>query len=246
MRLLSLLSFLAIYGQLHAIAQRIPHFGSESPSIPEEAPVPKVPSEAGSGEHPISPIYGAPAPNEHIGADGSKASEPDIGDAIQSLLDAITSVVSEVQGDSTITSAAPLPTAAYPCLDAESAYNDCRSHSTGFVSAPMSAQASCLCYNNASSWSPDRFDGYLSGCDRFVQAQATVSAAGNLSTGLGLCTSAGDVLASASASSASKASVASSTSIPIRAPTTGMASGRVRCGSSLVVLGGILLGSAFS
>lgn len=251
MRLPPVLLFLAIYGQLHTFAQRGPHGGSEPHSIPKNAPEPESPvtdphppSDPGSGSDPLSQILDAPVQEEPVKVNDPKA---DIGDAIQSLLDAIMSIV-EVQGGSTITSAAPLPTAAYPCLHAEKAYNHCSSHFTAFVSAPMSAQASCLCYNNASKWSPDRLEGYISGCNDFVQAHTTFSA-GNISSGLGLCTSAGDVRASASVSSASKASASdltSSTSVPTQAPATGIASGRVMSRSLLPVLGCILLCSAVS
>lgn len=116
-------------------------------------------------------MLGALAQDEPTKVTEPKDSKPDIGDSIKSLRDAITSIVSEVQSDYTMISAALPPTAAYPYLHAENPDNHCSSRVTGFVSALTNAQASCSCYVNASNLSPDQLDKYTSGCDDSRQAQ---------------------------------------------------------------------------
>lgn len=192
---------------------------------------PDTPGDTGSSRPLFDPALD-PSPDP-----GEGEEENDIGEKIQSLLDAITSIVSIVQGSSTITSTVSLPSAAYPCLYAESLYNYCSSNDTGFATVPASVQASCLCYQasgNATSWVPGVFDGYLSGCEGFVQAE-TVYQTASIESAVALCTSLGDVRASAREASASATALSPTAAITQR-PSTGGACRRTVLGGLIAVV----------
>lgn len=179
----------------------------------------------------------------------------DVLDGIQS----INSLATSTSDSATlaITSKAPLPTAAHPCLSAQSIYSSCqgrRDQSPSFTDRPVSQQASCLCYRQIGSnsggssgsatatWVPGLFDGYVSSCDAFVASQTVVSVSANV-TGAGasvgatgICASVGDVRAGAVVSASSTTTTTTATSSPSNTNTvanpefTGGAVGRERGG----------------
>ena len=146
-------------------------------------------------------------------------------------------------GSSAMITPAPnsLQSGAVACLSANSVYNSCaqKAADTGvpgfrFESYSKSSQASCLCYTTVSTsiwqWIPKTFDGWMSQCQNWVSESYTASSslgtasmqAGvvqtGISDGVGLCGSAGNVMASAtSTTSLPSAMTTSSPSVP--APT---------------------------
>ena len=175
----------------------------------------------GSSCHGGSSIPGEPASSSDTGSSEQNAHKAeDIIDNINSVLDAIQSIVSLAVSTSdsstytyTITSRAPLPTAAHPCRSAQSIYSAC-DQTPYFTDQSVSQQASCLCYRQfggngtetgtmTTSWAPGFFDGFVSQCDGFVATQtvvavsASVTGAGASAGATGICASVGDVRASA-------------------------------------------------
>ena len=189
---------------------------------------------------------GTPAAPAAASADGNEAEfeEEDtdyseILDAVSDLLDAITSIISDLGGGSSTTISVPLPTAASPCYSVSSIYNECGVHNSEFPYLIFPVQASCLCYvtegnDTTATWAPSSYDGYLSSCNDYAQTQtrATITQVGNSTTEFNLCSSAGDVratpaLTAASSTTTSSAAAASSTtaiSTPTTTPTIGVAS----------------------
>ena len=185
-----------------------------------------------------------PAPNDSGGTDDDPHEAAEIIEHIGDVLDAITSIVLFPSSDSsstyTITSKPPLPTAAHPCLSAQSIYSACGSiYGANFTSQPVSQQASCFCYqafsgggdNRTTTWVPGLFDGYVSLCDAYiatqtvvsvvsVSASVTVTGAGASAGATGICASVGDVRAGESVSMSASASSTSSTKPGSSAPTT--------------------------
>ena len=152
----------------------------------------------------------------------------DIMENIKDVLEGITSIVLSTSDSTTftITSKPPFPTAAHPCLSAQSIYSGCGSiYGTNFTNQIVSQQASCLCYqafsgrDNATkttTWVPGLFDGYVSQCDVFLTAQtivsvsASVTGAGASAGATGICASVGDVRAGESVSQSASASSSTS------------------------------------
>lgn len=174
---------------------------------------------AGSSCHGGSSIPGEPASSSDTGSSHEIAHKAEeVIDNIISVLNAIQSIVSLATSTSdsstyTITSRAPLPTAAHPCLSAQSIYSAC-DQTPYFTDQSVSQQASCLCYRQfggngteagttTTSWAPGFFDGFVSQCDGFVATQtvvavsASVTGAGASAGATGICASVGDVRASA-------------------------------------------------
>ena len=121
---------------------------------------------------------------------------------VSELIDAITSIISDLEDGSSTTVSAPLPTAALPCYSVSSIYNKCALETSVFPNVIFPYQASCLCYitnakENTTSWAPSSYDGYMSRCNDFAQTQtlASITAIGNSSSAFNLCSSAGDVIA---------------------------------------------------
>lgn len=186
----------------------------------------------GGTSHPDSSPGGNTDSSSSDGSDNEglhKAAE--VLERINDVLDGIQSVLSLAISTSdsttlTITSKAPLPTAAHPCLNAQSIYSSCQGRgdqSPGFTDRPVSQQASCFCYRQIGSnsgsatatWVPGLFDGYVSSCDAFVASQtvvsisATVTGAGASVGARGICASVGDVRAGAVLSASSTATSSS-------------------------------------
>lgn len=181
----------------------------------------------------------------------------DVVDGVQSALSIATSTSTSGSTTRIITSKAPFPTAAHPCLTAQSIYSSCQGRgdqSPNFTDRPVSQQASCLCYsqlvsnsgNATATWLPELFDGYVSSCDAFVASQTVVSVSANV-TGAGasvgatgICASVGDVRASApvsasSTTTATSSSPSSTNTVAANPPFTG---GAVRRGGLGVGVGG--------
>ena len=232
----------------------------ETPSDPASDPTPESgPKPEGTSPNEPNPI-GPPAtvPGEHPGVD-PESEASDVGEHLSDILDAIISLVSLAVGGTTaagttITSAPSIPTAAYPCSSAEVIYNSCSSQFPGFDVSPQSAQARCLCYvgqgNYATAWAPSIFDGYVSSCNNYVQAQTQLSTLQGVGGDLGLCSSAGQVIAALSTTGAvasastrtGSPSIPAATSAPsVQPPTMGMA---IQCGIKwpLNLLVGIICG----
>lgn len=224
----------------------------KAPDVPDVAPEPVVPDTPndpasdskpeGTSPNEPNPI-GPPAtvPGEYPGED-PESEASDIGEHLLDILDAITSlaslaVVGTTAAATTITSAPSIPTAAYPCSSAEVIYNSCSSQFPDFNVSPQSAQARCLCYagqsNNATVWAPSIFDGYVSSCNNYVQAQTQLSTLQGVGGDLGLCSSAGQVIAttgtvaSASTRTGSPSIPAAASAPSVQPPTKAMAS---QCG----------------
>ena len=175
--------------------------------------------------------------------------------------------VSKTGSDAMITPAPnSLPSNAAACLSANSVYNSCsqKASSTaipglGFDSLSKSIQASCLCYTTVSSsvwqWIPKTFDGWMSQCQTWVSESYTASSnvatatmqAGVVQTGIfegvGLCGSAGNVMASTTSTTTTGMPAAATTSAPVP-PFVGEACGREvgRWGMGVALLVGLLLG----
>ena len=169
---------------------------------------------SGGGDGGIIPSGGTPAapPAEGNEADFEEE-DTDYGEILEhvsDLLDAITSIISDVDDDgsstiTTTTATAPLPTAALPCYSVSSIYDECALHNSEFPNVVFPIQASCLCYvtkggnHTAATWAPSSYDGLLSRCNDFAQTQtlvSTITKVGNSSNGdFSLCSSAGDVRA---------------------------------------------------
>lgn len=246
----------------------LPHLDEPTPDE-EPAPVPNTSEDDGSGsgagssdgddsEGGIGEILdggtssgepssdGIPAAPVAAPAEGNEAifEEEDndyseVLDAVSDLLDAITSIISDLGDGSSTTVSAPLPTAALPCYSVSSIYNECGLHNSEFPYVVFPIQASCLCYvtkgnDTTATWAPSSYDGYLSDCNNYAQTQtqASITNIGNSSSAFNLCASAGDVratpaLAAASSTITSTATPASSTaapSIPIATGTSSSAS----------------------
>ncbi len=218
-------------------------------------------------------VYSCPPANSGstTGSSGSSGSSSEdensaeeIIEKIQDVLDDISSIVSLALStdDSTtytVTSRAPLPKAAYPCLSARSIYSAC-GHGSNFTDQVVSEQASCLCYQafggkgNATAtttWVPGLFDGFVSQCNSFVATQTVVSVSASVTGAAGatgICESVGDVRASASASASASptgrvaAATSSSTATPSPvAPSTGGVVGRTSAMGNGIGYGGVLL-----
>ena len=141
-----------------------------------------------------------------IGGTEESNNVEDIGEALSSVVDAITSILSalspssstDISGvsfstatidEATITRIVAIPTAALACFNASSVYNSCSAQQSGFLLAAESIQAECLCYQatgSSTSWLP-----YLSVCNQYVQTASNRSAAtSGISQGAALCSSA--------------------------------------------------------
>ena len=225
------LSLLLVHLVLGIGPLEIPHVNPEPP-VPEPInPAPKGDSPPEGSTPEIPGLYnpGAQIPGSHP-AEGQP--ERDIGGTLTDILNAITSIVSEVVGGSTtVTSTAPLPTAAFPCLSAQSIFSSCASHFPNFNASGPTQQANCLCYpsQDSSSWNPGRFDGFLSSCNSYVQAQTQLSTLSGLVSATGYCTSVGNVRATGTAAAAASTPAASTatpttTTTQVLPPTTGAAS----------------------
>ena len=215
----------------------------DTPSVPASGPSPESGSKPeGTSPNEPNPI-GPPAtvPGEYPGED-PESEASDIGEHLSDILDAITSlaslaVVGTTAAATTITSAPSIPTAAYPCSSAEVIYNSCSSQHPDFNVSPQSAQARCLCYagqsNYATAWAPSIFDGYISSCNSYVQAQTQLSTLQGVGGDLGLCSSAGQFIAttgavaSASTRTGSPSIPAAASAPTVQPPTMAMAS---QCG----------------
>lgn len=183
---------------------------------PEPAPEPDPNPDNDSPSDGIPPTDDSP-PLANPGQTREDEPESDIGETLSDILDAITSIISDVVGGTTtITSTASLPTAAHPCLSAQNVYNSCASQSSGFDFEAATIQASCLCYQNqsASSWVPGLFDNFLVSCNNYVQEQTQLVTRPVLETLTAFCTNAGDVRVSTTAA------VSSTPAVPTAAATT--------------------------
>ena len=192
---------------------------------PEPAPEPDPNPDPDSPSGGSSPAYGPPFPQDP-GGTGEDEPETDIGETLSDILDAITSIISEVVGGTTtITSAASLPTAAHYCLSAQNVYHSCASQTSGFNTAAVTIQASCLCYQNqnTSSWVPGLFDGFLGACNNYVQGQTQLASLTGLDTAAAFCTTAGNVRVSATPTASSTPTAASTTAPQEQSPSTGAA-----------------------
>ena len=191
----------------------------EPEPAPEPAPEPDPNPDNDSPPDGSSPTYDSP-PLQNPGETGEDDSESDIGETLSEVLDAITSIISDViGGTTTVTSAASLPTAAHPCLSAQDIYNSCALHSPGFNTTAATIQASCLCYQNqnqstSSSWVPGLFDGFLASCNNYVQEQTQLVSQPALESLTAFCTTAGNVRVSTTAA------VSSTPAVPTAAATT--------------------------
>ena len=191
----------------------------EPEPAPEPAPEPNPNPDNGSPTDGSYPTYDSP-PLLSPGGIGEDDSESDIGETLSDILDAITSIISDViGGTTTITSAASLPTAAHPCLSAQEIYNSCASQIPGFNTTAATIQASCLCYQNQNqsrsfSWVPGLFDGFLASCNNYVQEQTQLVTLPVLETLTAFCTTAGSVRVSTTAA------VSSTPAVPTAAATT--------------------------
>ena len=185
---------------------------------PEPAPEPDPNPDNDSPTDGSYPTYDSPLQNP--GGTGENESESDIGETLSDILDAITSIISDViGGTTTVTSAASLPTAAHPCLSAQDIYNSCASQISGFNTTAATIQASCLCYQNqnqstSSSWVPGLFDGFLVSCNNYVQEQTQLVTLPALETLTAFCTTAGNVRVSTTAA------VSNTLAVPTAAATT--------------------------
>ena len=195
---------------------------------PEPAPEPDPDPDNGSPSEGSPPAYN-PLPQVPSENPGEDEPDNDIGEILSDILDAITSIISEVVGGTTtVTSAASLPTAAHPCLSAHDVFNSCASQTSGFSTASANIQASCLCYqnHNTSSWVPGLFDGFLGSCNNYVRAQTQLSTLPALATATAFCTSAGNVKVSTTAAASSPPAVptaASTTAPQVLPPSKGAA-----------------------
>ena len=192
---------------------------------PEPAPEPDPNPDPDSPSGGSSPAYGPPFPQDP-GGTGEDEPETDIGETLSDILDAITSIISDVVGGTTtITSAASLPTAAHYCLSAQNVYHSCASQTSGFNTAAVTIQASCLCYQNqnTSSWGPGLFDGFLGACNNYVQGQTQLASLTGLDTAAAFCTTAGNVRVSATPTASSTPTAASTTAPQEQSPSTGAA-----------------------
>ena len=208
---------------------------SEPEPEPEPEPVSNPSnSESDSGDEgddssvggiPFEPIDPAPAAPVSPPAEGNEAEfeeeDVDYGEILEhvsELLDAITSIISELDDGSSTTISAPLPTAALPCYSVSSIYNDCGLHNSSFPNAEFPVQASCLCYHTSgndttATWAPSIYDGYMSSCNDYAQTQqqASITSIGNSSSVFNLCSSAGDVRATPALAAASSTTTTSAT-----------------------------------
>ena len=193
----------------------------EPEPAPEPAPEPDPNPDNDSPPDGSSPTYDSP-PLQNPGETGEDDSESDIGETLSDILDAITSIISDViGGTTTVTSVASLPTAAHPCLSAQDIYNSCASQTSGFNTTAATVQASCLCYQNqnqnqstSSSWVPGLFDGFLASCNNYVQERTQLVSLQALETLTAFCTTAGNVRVSTTAA------VSSTPAVPTAAATT--------------------------
>ena len=183
----------------------------------------------------IIPSGGTPAAPAAPPAEGNEAEfeEEDIDyseilEHVSDLLDAITSIISDLDDGSSTTVSAPLPTAALPCYSVSSIYDECGLHNSVFPNVVFPIQASCLCYvtnrnDTAATWAPSSYDGLMSRCNDFAQTQtlvSTITKVGNSSSDFSLCSSAGDVratpaLAAASSTTTQSATPASASTSPV-------------------------------
>ena len=195
----------------------------------------------GGDDTPIGETPAAPAAPPAQGNEAEFEEEDiDYGEILENvsdLLDAITSIISDVADGSSTTVSAPLPTAALPCYSVSSIYDECGLHNSEFPNVVFPIQASCLCYvtkgnDTTAAWAPSSYDGLMSRCNDFAQTQtlvATITKVGNSSSDFSLCSSAGDVratpaLAAASSTttqSATSASATTAASTPIATSTSG-------------------------
>ncbi len=193
---------------------------TEPEPAPEPAPEPDPNPNTDSPPDGSSPPFDSP-PLLNPGGTGEDEPESDIGETLSDILDAITSIISDViGGTTTVTSAVSLPTAAHPCLSAQDVYKSCASLTSGFDTAAATIQASCLCYQHTSSWVPGLFDDFLGSCNNYVQAQTQLVTLPDLATVTAFCTSAGNVKVSATAAVSSPPAVptAASTTAPQELP----------------------------
>lgn len=230
------LSYLLLIGILLAKQVRapLPHVTEPEPE-PEPEPI-SNPSGSGSGSGnegddtsiggtPLEPLAPAPAPPVAPAAEGNEAEieEEDVDYSeilkhVSELLDAITSIISDLDSGSSTTVSAPLPTAALPCYSVSSIYNECGLHNSVFPNVIFPIQASCLCYHTkgndtTATWAPSVYDGYMSSCNDYAQTQnqASITSIGNSSSAFNLCSSAGDVRATPALAAASSTTTTSAT-----------------------------------
>lgn len=199
---------------------------------------------SGGTSEPLGPLrIGSSAPDsgsQPAGSNGEKSNIGDVIDKIQSVLDAITSVVELSNGSPTTTSAASLPTAAYPCSSAQVVYDACAARTSNFSTMELTMQADCLCYD-ISTIRP--FDGYMSSCNNFVQNQTryagtTASAIQNATS---LCAQAQSVSTALLAAASTAAPQMTAASTPTTPPSTGTAS-RLPTSHTLFLCLGFVLG----
>ena len=241
------LLFLFLIGTLLIKQVRAPLPHPEENPDPDPAPLPKVNDNddstgtssgdensggtSGGHEAPAAPAAPVGQANEQeVEEEDNHYSE--ILDAVSSLLDAITSIVSDLDDGSSTTISAPLPSAALPCYSVSSIYNNCGLHNSVFPNVIFPVQASCLCYRTSASataaatWVPQSYDGLISRCNDYAQTQtlASVTKVGNNSADFNLCQSAGDVRATPGlalpSSTSSTRGITTSTALPASSPTT--------------------------
>lgn len=106
------------------------------------------------------------------------------------------------------------------CFSLSEAIAACAAQTPGFGSLDNEDAASCLCYQGT-TWIPDVFDGYASSCAVYLNEQGDVTDAAALSSGVGLCSSVGNVLSLISApASTTTGSGTAATSSPASAAAT--------------------------
>ncbi|MCJ1273512.1 hypothetical protein MMC21_001305 [Puttea exsequens] len=243
-------------------------FGDTNPSPVKESPGEEFgdtnPSPA--DDSPTAPIYDSTpneAPEPAKPDEDSDETGSEIASAFKDILDELTNLIS-TQDSTTVTATAALPTAAYPCASANNIYAYCASASSNFSSALATQQASCLCYEQASSgeeitYAPRVFDDYIGSCNTYLMAQTASWSLSAQATGLAavveLCGSVGDVRASASISatagasatgglSASASASAAATTTPAAMATSG-SRGRGGILNQALIGAGAVLGAGF-
>ena len=188
-----------------------PEFGGHPDPEPNDPNHPTLPD-------PINPH----PPNPDPGETKEEGPEGDIANALSKILKALTSLISLESHSTTRPSSVPLPTAAQPCISARNRFYSCASRaSSSYATAPRNQpcitivpglpcaqgpsgpdtatamiQSNCLCYHSqdqeTSSYAPGLFDGYLSSCNDYVQAQTKLAARSSLAIATAFCTSAGN------------------------------------------------------
>lgn len=170
-----------------------------------------------SGGTPAAPVT-PPAEGDETEIEEEDNDYNEVLEHVSELLDAITSIISDLDSGSSTTISAPLPTAALPCYSVSSIYNKCALDTSVFPNLIFPVQASCLCYatnanDTTATWAPSSYDGYMSSCNDFAQTQtlASITAVGNSTSVFNLCSSAGDVRATPALAEPSSTTTASAT-----------------------------------